>query len=102
MSEECVNNGDSLGNMNKQNKEKLEFWMSEYPESFHPHDENRMFDLANSLYESEGGICIDDLFASFIKYHPNYNKEEAMRLCDKWEDQILLIKRFLSWKQKNN
>ena len=57
--------------------------MSDYPESFHLHDENRMFDLANSLYESEGGICIDDLFASFTKYHPNYNKEEAMRLCDK-------------------
>lgn len=86
--------------MNNSSKEKLNFWMSEYPESFHLQDENRMFDLANCLYESEGGICIDDLFASFTKYHPNYNKEEAMRLCDKWEDQILLILRFLSWKQE--
>lgn len=87
--------------MNKTSKEKLNFWMSKYPESFHPCDENRMFDLANSLYESEGSICIDDLFASFTKYHPNYNKEEAMRLCDKWEEQILLIKRFLYWKQES-
>lgn len=86
--------------MNKQNKEKLDFWMSEFPESFHPCDENRMFDLANSLFESEEGTCLDELFASFTHYHPSYNKEEAMRLCDKWEDQIFLLKRFLAWKQE--
>lgn len=72
--------------MNKASSEKLDFWMSEFPESFHPHDENRMFDLANELFESEEGICIDELFASFTKYHPAYNKKAAMKLSDKWED----------------
>ena len=45
---------------------------------------------------------IDEIFSGFTKSHPAYSKEEAMRLSDKWEDQITLILRFLEWKKKNN
>lgn len=88
--------------MNNYSKKIFNLWMSGYPESFHPLDEARMFDLANTLFETDDNICIDEIFTSFTKCHPSYNKEEAMRLSDKWEEQIFLIKRFLAWQQENN
>ena len=88
--------------MNSESKSKFNHWLSERPESFLPSDEARMFDFVNSLYETEGTICIDEIFSEFTKSHPAYSKEEAMRLSDKWEDQITLILRFLEWKKKNN
>ena len=86
--------------MNKESKSKFNLWLSEHPESFNPSDEARMFDFVNSLYETEGNICIDEIFSGFTKSHPAYSKEEAMRLSDKWEDQISLIMRFLDWKKQ--
>lgn len=49
---------------------------------------------------SISNICIDEIFSGFTKSHPAYSKEEAMRLSDKWEEQILLIMRFLDWKKQ--
>ena len=43
---------------------------------------------------------IVEIFRGFTKSHPAYSKEEAMRLSDKWEDQISLILRFLNWKKQ--
>ena len=43
---------------------------------------------------------IVEIFSGFTKSHPAYSKEEAMRLSDKWEDQITLILRFLDWKKQ--
>ena len=43
---------------------------------------------------------IVEIFRGFTKSHPAYSKEEAMRLSDKWEDQITLILRFLDWKKQ--
>ena len=64
--------------MNSESKSKFNLWLSEHPESFHPSDEARMFDLVNSLYETEGSVCIDEIFSGFTKSHPAYSKEEAM------------------------
>ncbi|MQM91817.1 hypothetical protein [Segatella copri] len=86
--------------MNKESKSKFNLWLSERPESFLPSDEARMFDLVNTLYETEGSVCIDEIFSEFTKSHPAYSKEEEMRLSDKWEEQILLIMRFLDWKKQ--
>ena len=44
--------------MNKESKSKFNLWLSEHPKSFLPSDEARMFDFVNSLYETEGNICI--------------------------------------------
>ena len=43
---------------------------------------------------------IDEILSGFTKSHPAYSKEKAMRLSDKWEEQILLIMRFLDWKKQ--
>ena len=40
--------------MNSESKSKFNLWLSEHPESFLPSDEARMFDLVNTLYETEG------------------------------------------------
>lgn len=86
--------------MNKESKSKFNLWLAEHPVSFRSSDEARMFDLVNSLHETEGSVCIDEIFSGFTKSHPTYNKEEAMGLSDKWEEQILLIMRFLDWKKQ--
>ena len=86
--------------MNKESKSKFNLWSSEHPESFHPSDEARMFDLIKTLDETEGSICIDEIFGRFTKSHPAYSKAEATRLSDKCEEQILLIMRFLDWKKQ--
>ena len=88
--------------MNSESKSKFNLWLSEHPESFLPSAEARMFDLVNTLYETEGSVCIEEIFSGFTKSNPAYNKEEAMRLSDKWEDQISLILRFLDWKKRIN
>ena len=88
--------------MNNESKSKFNRWLSERPESFLPSDEARMFDFVNSLYETEGNICLDEIFCGFTKSHPAYSNKEAMRLSDKWEDQISLILRFLDWKKQIN
>ena len=88
--------------MNSESKSKFNLWLSEHPESFLPSDEARMFDLVNTLYETEESVCIDEIFSGFTKSHPAYSNEEAMRLSDKWEDQISLILRFLDWKKQIN
>lgn len=56
------------------------------------------------LLNGGGSICINEIFSGFTKSHPAYSKEGAMRLSDKWEEQILLIMRFPDWKKqiKNN
>ena len=64
--------------MNKESKSKFNLWLSEHPESFLPSNEARMFDFVNSLYETEGSVCIDEIFCGFTKSHPAYSKEEAM------------------------
>lgn len=56
--------------MNNESKSKFNRWLSERPESFLPSDEARMFDFVNSLYETEGNICIDEIFSGFTKSHP--------------------------------
>lgn len=42
--------------MNKESKSKFNLWLSKHLESFHPSDEARMFDLVNTLHETEGSI----------------------------------------------
>ena len=90
--------------MNKESKSKFNLWLSEHPESFHPSDEARMFDFVNSLYETEGNICIEEMLSGFNKSHTAYSKGGAVRLRDKGAEQIQLIMRFLDWKKqiKNN
>lgn len=42
-----------IKHMNSESKSKFNLWLSEHPESFHPSDEARMFDLVNTLHETE-------------------------------------------------
>ena len=86
--------------MNKESKSKFNLWLSEHPESFRPSDEARMFDLINTLHETEGSICIDEIFSGFTKSHPDFSKDESLRLSYYWEEQILLIMRFVDWKKQ--
>ena len=51
--------------MNNESKSKFNRWLSEHPESFLPSDEARMFDFVNSLYETDGNVCIDEIFSGF-------------------------------------
>lgn len=88
--------------MNKESKEKMDIWMSGHPESMQPMDEERMFVFSNTLFETDDNISVDEIFDSFIGHHSNYRNrmEEARRLSDEWEDQILMIKRFLAWRKE--
>ena len=52
--------------MNSESKSKFNLWLSEHPESFLPSDEARMFDLVNTLYETEESVCIDEIIKNVI------------------------------------
>lgn len=86
--------------MNKESQEKFEFWMSRDPESFHQLDVFRMFDFASSLYKANEKVSKEQIFARLKQRYPNYLDEEAMRLAEKWEDEIDLIHWFLDWQNK--
>ena len=72
--------------MNNESKSKFNRWLSEHPESFFPVMRRGCLIFVNSLYETDGNVCIDEIFSGFTKSHPAYSKKEAMRLSDKWED----------------
>lgn len=86
--------------MNSRSQEKFDFWMSRDPESFHVLDMYRMFDFANSLYETNEKVSSEQIYERFKRRYPNYLDNEAMELSEKWEDQINLIHCFLDWQNK--
>ena len=48
--------------MNSISQEKFDFWMSRDPESFHELDMFRMFDFANSLYETNEKVSSEQIY----------------------------------------
>ena len=83
--------------MNRESKEKFDFWMSCDPESFHQLDMFRMIDFANSLYEANEKVSSEQIYERFKQRYPNYLDSEAIKLSEKLEDQINLIHWFLDW-----
>lgn len=83
--------------MNSKSQEKFDFWMSRDLESFHQLDMFRMFDFANSLYEANEKVSSEQIYERFKQRYPNYLDGEAIKLSEKWEDQINFIHWFLDW-----
>ena len=83
--------------MNSKSQEKFDLWMSCDPESFHLLDMFRMFDFANSLYEANEKVSSEQIYERFKQRYPNYLDGEAIKLSEKWEDQINLIHWSLDW-----
>lgn len=51
--------------MDKETKEKMDFWLSQHPESTHPLDEMRKFRFVLELYQNHDNVQFEDLYESF-------------------------------------
>lgn len=83
--------------MDKETKEKMDFWLSQHPESTHPLDEKRKFRFVLELYLNHDNIQIEDLYESFRHSHPTYDEQYSRELCQKWDVEIANLKRFAEY-----
>lgn len=80
--------------MKKETKEKMDFWLSQYPGSTHPLDEKRLFNFVKELCLNDEDVRYEDLFESFRRNHPDYDEKYSEKFCEKWDLKISLLKRF--------
>lgn len=83
--------------MNQKTKEKMDFWLSQHPESTHPLDEKRKFSFVLELYLNHDNVQFEDLYESFRRSHPTYDEKSSRELCEKWDVEIANLKRFAEY-----
>lgn len=83
--------------MKEETKQKLEIWLSLYPESNHFYDEERKFDLVKTMYDNADIINYDDLFTMYSEKHPDYEKDKVRDLCEHWDLELDVLKRFAEY-----
>lgn len=83
--------------MKQDTKEKMDFWLSQNPESTHSLDEKREFSFVLELYLNRDNVQIEDLYESFRHSHPDYDEQYSRELCEKWDIEISKLKRFAEY-----
>lgn len=83
--------------MKQDTKEKMDFWLSQNPESTHPLDERRKFSFVLELYQNDDNAQFEDLYESFRHSHPTYDEQYSRKLCEKWDIEIAKLKRFAEY-----
>lgn len=83
--------------MDKETKEKMDFWLSQHPESTHPLDEMRKFRFVLEFYQNHDNVQFEDLYESFRHSHPTYDEQYSRELCQKWDVEIANLKRFAEY-----
>lgn len=83
--------------MNETNRQKMEFWLSQHPESTHPLDERRFFDFISSLCESRENVSLQELMECYSNIHPRYEEQSIRNLCEQWDIEISMLKRFYEY-----
>lgn len=77
--------------LSKESKEKMKFWLSLWPESKHPIDENRMKEFIKSLKVNNETVDFDELFNCYTELKPDLNEVVAEKRCREWEEEIAHI-----------
>lgn len=80
--------------MKETTKEKMDSWLSHYPESSHPLDEERKFNFVKSLCDENDSFTYDDLLNSFCNSHSDYTEDYCKKLCEEWEVEVGELQRF--------
>lgn len=80
--------------MQQDTKAKMDFWLSQHPESTHPLDERRKFSFVLELYQNDDNVQFEDLYESFRHSHPTYDEQYSRELCEKWDIEISKPKTF--------
>lgn len=68
--------------MQQDTKAKMDFWLSQHPESTHPLDERRKFSFVLELYQNDDNVQFEDLYESFRHSHPTYDEQYSRELCE--------------------
>ena len=75
----------------------MDCWLSQHPESTHPLDERRKFEFVKLLCLNNDEVGYDDLYESFHASHPSYEVKYSQELCEKWDIEISMLKRFRNY-----
>lgn len=74
--------------MNKESLIKMNNWLSLYPDSTHPLDEQRFFDFVREACLHKDKISETELKRALIEFHPEWNDTKVGRFID---EKIMMI-----------
>lgn len=74
--------------MNKETLIKMNNWLSLYPDSTHPLDEQRFFDFVREACLHKDEISETELKRALIEFHPEWNDTKVERFID---EKIMMI-----------
>lgn len=87
-SDEVKNN---VMKLSQKSQEKMRQWLSLWPESTHPMDENRKSDFIMSLKANNETIDFDSLYNCYRNVKPEVNENVAHERCKVWIEDIVKL-----------
>lgn len=86
---------------NIETQKLFDFWISQYPESFHPFDMERLYNFVFSMFTDEEYIDEEELFLAF-KEKKDWTDEYTRKISTKFAYKIEDILGFLRFLKENN
>ena len=83
--------------MIEQSKEKLRTWLSMFPQSTHPLDSRRMYDLVIALEDTDSSIEDEDIREMLQDCQPNWRKDYVEDFIHRKQRLISELRAFLDY-----
>lgn len=83
--------------MTEQAKEKLRTWLSMFPQSKHPLDCRKMYDLVIALEDSDTAIYDEDIREMLQKCKPDWNEDYVEEFIHNKQLLISELRNFLHY-----
>lgn len=83
--------------MTQETIEAINFWMSEYPESYHPCDMARFYDIFAVAYKNGdlNSLLSFDLDECVRRHKPSYDDERVYEFVKEWIEKMEICKDLL-------
>lgn len=78
-------------------KEKLRTWLSAFPESTHPLDTHRLYDVVIAMEETDSTISEENIVDMLQEVKPNWPEEHSAEFAAEKIGLIYELKDFLSY-----
>lgn len=90
-------NHKTFNEMNQEAKSKLRNWLSQFPETVHPLDSRRMYDLVIALHDTGSQIDKDDIKEMLEECKPGWKESEIEEFAGNKATLISELKEFLAY-----
>ena len=97
----CITDNKTTKMLSKETSEALELWLSQYPESYHPYDMERFYDLVWTSFDKGDmdELIAIDLMEELRKVKPEWEDDFASDFCTKWESILSIVKGLIEYRK---